>query len=233
LVMGAAILLQMARVTAVHVSQRRSGAHVVAQGVERWADFTRLTVVLVFRSVVFFGLNTFVPLYWTHVLHGSKSGAAYALTAMLSAVAIGTLVGGRLADNYGRRIVIVVSLIAVVPLILLFLWSSDLLLAGVMLIPVGGVLAASNSVVVVMAQEYLPNRVGLAAGVTMGLSMTLGGLLMPLFGSIADHYGLPTALTILACLPAIGFALSLGLHESSGGTANEMLSEEPSAAASS
>jgi len=233
LIMAAAIMLQMARVTTVHASQRRSGAHVIAQATERWADFIRLTIVLVFRSVVFFGLNTFVPLYWIRVLHGSRSGAAYALTTMLSAVAVGTLIGGRFADNYGRRIVIVVSLITVVPLILLLLWSSNPLLAGAMLIPVGGVLAASNSVVVVMAQEYLPNRVGLAAGVTMGLSMTLGGLLMPLFGAIADHYGLPTALTILAFLPSVGFVLSLGLHESSGGTANEMLSEEPSAAATS
>ena len=225
LVMAAAILLQMPRVTAVHPSQRRGGAHVVAEAPERWGDFSLLAVMLVFRSVAFFGLNTFVPLYWTGVLHGTKAGAAYALTTMLSAVAVGTLIGGRLADTHGRKIVIVVSLIAVVPLILLFLSSSSLLVAGAMLIPVGAVLAASNSVVVVMAQEYLPNRVGLAAGVTMGLSMTLGGLVMPLLGSIADHHGLSTALTIVALLPAVGFLLSLGLHESSGGTSNETIVE--------
>ena len=224
LVMGAAVSLQLPRITAVHISQRSSsGGRVLADAPERWADFTRLTAVLIFRSITFFGLNTFVPLYWTRVLHGSKSGAAYALTIMLLAVAVGTLIGGRLADIYGRRIIIVVSLAAIVPLILVFLSTSNLIFAGVMLAPVGGVLALSNSVAVVMAQEYLPNRVGLAAGVTMGLSMTIGGLLMPLFGSIADHYGLTTALTILAFLPAIGFALSLGLHESTGGTINELL----------
>jgi FSR family fosmidomycin resistance protein-like MFS transporter len=237
LVMASAITLQLPRITAVHVSRLSpSGHHVLAEAPEHWADFIRLTAVVIFRSIVFFGLNTFVPLYWTHVLHGSKSGAAYALTTMLSAVAIGTLIGGRLADTYGRRIVIVISLIAVVPLILLFLGASNLILVVVLLSPVGGVLALSNSVVVVMAQEYLPNRVGLAAGVTLGLSMTLGGLLMPLFGSIADHYGLTAALTILAFLPVIGFALSLGLHESRGGAAaSERLEQEsrvPSAAES-
>jgi FSR family fosmidomycin resistance protein-like MFS transporter len=228
MIMAAAVTLQLPRITTVHISrQTGTGGRVVADAPERWADFIRLTTVVIFRSVVFFGLNTFIPLYWTHVLHGSNSGAAYALTTMLSAVAVGTLIGGRLADNHGRRIVIVISLIAVVPLILLFLSSSNLLLVGVLLIPVGGVLATSNSVVVVMAQEYLPNRVGLAAGVTLGLSMTIGGLLMPLFGAIADHYGLSAALTILAFLPAVGFVLSLGLHESTGGTANEALVEPP------
>src|SRR5712692_3847322 len=216
LIMAAAMTVELPRIMTVHISQQtRTGGRVIADAPERWADFIRLTAVVIFRSVVFFGLNTFIPLYWTRVLHGSKSGAAYALTTMLSAVAIGTLIGGRLADNHGRRIVIVVSLIAVVPLILLFLSSSNLILVALLLIPVGGVLAASNSVVVVMAQEYLPNRVGLAAGVTLGLSMTIGGLLMPLFGSIADHYGLSTAMALLSVFPALGFAVSLTLHESS------------------
>jgi FSR family fosmidomycin resistance protein-like MFS transporter len=66
-----------------------------------------------------------------------------------------------------------------------------------------------------MAQEYLPARIGLAAGVTLGLSMTVGGLLMPVFGAIADHYGLRMAMTLLALVPALGFAMSLTLHDTS------------------
>src|SRR5713101_1852118 len=97
LIVAAAVTLQLPRITTVHISQQtRTGGRVIADAPERWADFIRLTTVVIFRSVVFFGLNTFIPLYWTRVLHGSKSGAAYALTAMLSAVAIGTLIGGRL-----------------------------------------------------------------------------------------------------------------------------------------
>jgi FSR family fosmidomycin resistance protein-like MFS transporter len=224
LIMATAVSWRLPHLSATTGARHsRGGAHVIAEAPERWADFIRLTAVVIFRSIVFFGLNTFIPLYWTRVLHGSTAGAAYALTTMLSAVAIGTLVGGRLADSHGRRIVIVVSLAVVVPLILMLLGSANRLAVGLLLVPVGLVLAASNSVVVVMAQEYLPNRVGLAAGVTLGLSMTIGGLAMPLFGVIADHYGLSRALFLLAFLPAIGFALSLGLHESTGGTSNEVL----------
>jgi len=232
LLMGAIVTWQLPRVTAVHIThQVRGGGHVVVDAPERWNDFVRLTAVVITRSIVFFGLNTFVPLYWTRAMHGSKAGGGYALTTFLFAVAAGTLIGGRLADRYGRRIVIVVSLIAVVPMLLLMLSTRSLIAGALLLIPVGLTLAASNSVVVVMAQEYLPNRVGLAAGVTLGLSMTIGGLLMPLFGSIADHHGLPTALLILSFLPALGFALSLGLHESSGGSTDEHLVPSPEAVA--
>jgi MFS transporter, FSR family, fosmidomycin resistance protein len=167
------------------------------------------------RSIVFFGLNTFIPLYWSHVLQGSKAGGGYALATMLSAVVTGTLIGGRMADRYGRKVVVVVSLAALAPLLFVFLSADRLTAAGLLLIPVGLALAASTSVVVVMAQEYLPDRIGLAAGVTLGLSMTVGGLLMPAFGAIADHYGLRMAMTVLALVPALGFAMSLTLHEPS------------------
>jgi FSR family fosmidomycin resistance protein-like MFS transporter len=66
--------------------------------------------------------------------------------------------------------------------------------------------------------------------VTLGLSMTIGGLLMPLFGSIADHYGLTRALFLLGLLPALGFALSLGLTESTGAINEILIAPEPAIA---
>src|SRR6202035_5610808 len=213
-IMSAAVTYQLPRLAAVSASRNEGVVRSVAdEGPEQWSSFSRLTVVVMLRSIVFFGLNTFVPLYWTGVLQGSKSGGGYALATMLTAVVIGTLIGGRMADRYGRRIVVVVSLAALTPLLFLFLDSHGLTLAALLLVPVGIVLAAATSVVVVMAQEYLPNRVGLAAGVTLGLSMTIGGLMMPLFGSIADHYGLSMAMFLLSLVPAIGWAISLTLHE--------------------
>ncbi|MGH7842036.1 MAG: MFS transporter [Candidatus Binataceae bacterium] len=229
MIMGAAVTWQLPRITAMHGSQHQN-ARAIAEAPERWSDFVLLTAVVASRSITFFGLNTFVPLYWIHVLQGSRAGAGLALTTMLFAVAIGTLIGGRLADSYGRRIVIVISLAVVVPLIMGFLSFHSLMAAGAMLVPVGIVLALSNSVVVVMAQEYLPNRVGLAAGVTLGLSMTIGGLLMPLFGTIADHYGLARALFLLGLLPALGFVLSLGLNESTGTLEEILVAANPAVA---
>jgi len=217
LLMSLTVTYQLPRIAAERIARPgAAAAHPAAiGGGEQWSAFARLTTVVMLRSIVFFGLNTFIPLYWSHVLHGSKAGGGYALTTMLSAVVAGTLIGGRMADRYGRKIVVVVSLAALSPLLFVFLSAHGPGAAGILLVPVGLALAASTSVVVVMAQEYLPDRIGLAAGVTLGLSMTVGGLLMPAFGAIADHYGLPTSMGLLAMIPALGFAMSLTLHEPS------------------
>ena len=215
-IMSLAATYQLPRLAAEGIPRHRGGARSVAvESREQWSAFARLTVVVMLRSIVFFGLNTFIPLYWSHVLHGSKAGGGYALTTMLSAVVTGTLIGGRMADRYGRKVVVVVSLAALSPLLFLFLSAHGLVAAGLLLVPVGIALSASTSVVVVMAQEYLPERIGLAAGVTLGLSMTVGGLLMPVFGAIADHRGLGASMALLALVPALGFVTSLSLHEPS------------------
>ena len=62
-----------------------------------------------------------------------------------------------------------------------------------------------------MGQEYLPGRIGTAAGVTLGFSIGLGGVGAPLFGVIADNYGLPAMMLTLATLPVVGLALALSL----------------------
>jgi MFS transporter, FSR family, fosmidomycin resistance protein len=204
-------LPRLATVMAPHRTAAAGGTAVDAP--ERWGDFARLTTVVVFRSTVFYGLNTFIPLYWTAVLRGSKTGGGLALTALSTAVVVGTLIGGRSADRYGRRIVIVVSLASLALLLLMFVRSTSLTTAAILLGPMGIALAASSSVMVVMGQEYLPNRLGLAAGVTLGLSMTIGGLLMPLFGSIADRHGLSVPILLLSGVAAAGFAFALTLHE--------------------
>ena len=214
LLMSVALARQLPRLAAAHASMSiGTSGHVLIDGAEQWNDFILLTVVVVLRSMAFFGLNTFIPLYWTRVLGGTRSGGGLALTTLLAAVTVGTLLGGRLADRYGRKIVIVVSMALLTPLLFGFLALHGLAAAGVMLVPVGIALAASTSVVVVMAQEYLPNRVGLAAGVTLGLSMTIGGLMMPLFGAVADHFGLTATMLLITLVPVLGCAISLALHE--------------------
>jgi FSR family fosmidomycin resistance protein-like MFS transporter len=216
--MALVLIANLSRFTAVEPSIRIGvKGRVIVEGEERWSDFIRLIVVVVLRSIAFLGLNTFLPLYWTANLHGSKTGGGLALTALASSVAVGTLIGGRLADRYGRKTVIAASLGAFVPLLLIFL-NSRIVVAAIMLVPIGIAAAAANSVVVVIGQDYLPNRVGLAAGLTLGLSMSVGGVMAPVLGVIADHYGLGTAMFLVALVPALAFALSLTLHETGGET---------------
>jgi FSR family fosmidomycin resistance protein-like MFS transporter len=113
---------------------------------------------------------------------------------MLLAGAVGTLWGGRLADRMDRRRVVVISLALTV-----FFFASMVALgyffpSFAALVPLamafGLSIGLSAGVIVVMGQEYLPQRIGVAAGLTLGLSVTIGGLAAPLFGWIGDQRGL-------------------------------------------
>ena len=80
---------------------------------DRWGAFGRLTGPVLCRAVIFYGLNTFIPLYWIQYFGRSKSAGAAALTTMLAAGVVGTIGGGWLADRFGRRVVVFVSMVAV------------------------------------------------------------------------------------------------------------------------
>ncbi|HEX6457508.1 MAG TPA: MFS transporter [Thermoleophilaceae bacterium] len=175
-----------------------------------WSGFTRLAGVIAFRTFVYFGLLTFVPLYYTGALGASKAAANTALTAMLIGGAFGTLIGGPLADRFGRRAVLFGSMTLLPPLILLF-HALVPPASTVELFFIGAAVIATFSVTVVMGQEYLPGRIGTASGVTLGLSIGLGGLGAPLLGLVADRWGLNTTLYVLAVLPLGALALTFTL----------------------
>jgi FSR family fosmidomycin resistance protein-like MFS transporter len=162
------------------------------------------------RSFVFVGLVTFVSSYYIEVLDVSTALANAALSVMLFAGAAGTLTMGPLADRVGRRAVLAGSMLLLAPLIFAFTLSGPLT-GMVFLALIGAATIGTFGVTVVMGQEYLPGRIGVAAGVTLGLSIGLGGLGAPLFGAVADSFGLHAMMLALAALPAVGFALSLTL----------------------
>jgi FSR family fosmidomycin resistance protein-like MFS transporter len=175
-----------------------------------WNAFTRLGGVISLRSGVYFGLQSFVPLWFVHQLGSTEAAGNTALTAMLVAGAIGTLVGGRLVDRIGRRAVLVGSLAVQLPLLLAFVVSGSVL-AGVLLTGVGFVTIMSFSVTVVMGQEYLPRRLGLASGVTLGAAIGVGGVAAVLLGVLADAAGLSAVMWTIALLPIPSLLLALTL----------------------
>jgi FSR family fosmidomycin resistance protein-like MFS transporter len=166
--------------------------------------------VVAVRSFVYFGLVAFVASYYERVLGTSPAFGNTALTVMLFGGAAGTLIMGPLADRFGRRAVVAASMLALPPLILGFTLSGPYF-GMVLLALTGAATVGTFGVTVVMGQEYLPGRIGLAAGVTMGLSIGLGGVGAPLLGLLADESGLPTAMLAIAILPVLGFLLTLSL----------------------
>jgi FSR family fosmidomycin resistance protein-like MFS transporter len=177
---------------------------------EAWGPFTVLAGVIALRSFVYFGLVTFIPLYYVHVLHSGKALGNAALTAMLVGGAVGTLIGGPLADRFGRRAVLIGSMIVLPPLVVGFLISGPVL-ALVFATIAGAATIATFAVTIVMGQELLPGRLGVSAGVTIGLSIGLGGVGAPLLGLLGDAHGLRAVFEVIAALPLLALALALAL----------------------
>lgn len=106
---------------AASAAPRPATAAADASAQDDWPAFVRLGAVTTVRTFTFFGLLTFVPLYFVDVLHASATVGSMAIAAMLAGGAVGTLVGGRLADVVGRKAVLLGSFALIGPLVLTFL----------------------------------------------------------------------------------------------------------------
>jgi FSR family fosmidomycin resistance protein-like MFS transporter len=208
--MGLVLFYELPRLLTFRPEAAEVTGHGYIAEPEHWGSFLRMVGVVIVRSFVYFGLVTFVSSYYIQVLQTSPALANAALSGMLFAGAAGTLTMGPLADRIGRRTVLVGSMILLGPLIYAFTLSGPL--PGMVLLAlIGAATIGTFGVTVVMGQEYLPGRIGVAAGVTMGLSIGLGGVGAPILGAIADSYGLPAMMLALAALPLFGLVLALSL----------------------
>ena len=178
---------------------------------DEWYPFLRLTGGVICRSIIFFAFNTFIPLYWIGVHKQSKAAGGVALTILLSAGVVGQFLGGRLADRYGDRTVIKLGFIWLILALSLFAMGPDVTVSTLLLIPIGIGVSMPYSPMVVLGQKYLPCRVALSSGITLGLTVSAGGMIVPLLGRLADGYGLGIIFWVIAGVPILALFLTFGL----------------------
>lgn len=155
-----------------------------------WKSFNILFIIIAARSIIFSVLNTFIPIYWiTHLMQSTASGN-FALSAFFVSGFIVTLLGGTLADRLGYVKVIRYCYISLVPLMLAFTLSDSYWLSMALLIPLSFGVFSQYSPIVILGQVYLNKNIGFASGITLGLGITLGGIIAPLIGKLADIYTL-------------------------------------------
>jgi FSR family fosmidomycin resistance protein-like MFS transporter len=165
-----------------------------------------LLVVIGLRSVAHMGLFTFIPLWEIHKGHGEAYGT-FVLALFLFAGAIGTLLGGPLADRFGRRPVLRASFVVATPLILVYVLAGGPL--GVLAVTLAGAAVIGTfGVSLVMSQEYMPGRVGMASGLSIGFAIGLGGVAALVLGALADTVDLRAALIAAALGPALALGVS-------------------------
>lgn len=168
--------------------------------------------VVTLRSWTQLGLTTFVPFFYIDHLKQDPRVVGPLLFVFLGSGAVGTLVGGPLADRWGARRFIMSVFLLATPLTVGFLLARGLL-AFVLLGAVGFVLISTFSVSVVLAQAYLPRHLGMASGLIVGSAIGTGGVGVALLGWLADRWGLPFALWTTALMPLLGFLAALFLPE--------------------
>lgn len=174
---------------------------------------TILYMLVFLRSIVQISFAQFLPLYLNLERGYTPSHASYILTAYLAAGALGGFLGGHMADRFGGRQVILISMIASVPfLALFFLTRGALSLVGLCL---GGlILLFTIPVNVVMAQELVPSQSGTVSALMMGFAWGMAGMVfIPLIGVLADTFTLHHVLASLLVFPVIGFLLTMKLEK--------------------
>jgi MFS transporter, FSR family, fosmidomycin resistance protein len=175
---------------------------------------TILYMLVFLRSIVQISFAQFLPLYLNLERGYTPSRASYILTAYLASGALGGFLGGHMADRFGGRQVILISMIASVPFLALFFFTSGALsIVGLCL---GGlILLFTIPVNVVMAQELVPSQSGTVSALMMGFAWGMAGMVfIPMIGVLADTFTLHHVLASLLVFPVIGFLLTLKLEKS-------------------
>lgn len=164
-----------------------------------------LACVIGLRSVAWFTLITFVPL-WAVSQGDSQAEGNRLLSLMLLSGAVGTLLLGPIADRFGIRRTLLVAQALLTPLILVFVLEGGI--AGAIALAVVGICVVGTfGLTMVLSQMYLPEHVGMASGLSVGLAMGLGGIAAVALGAVADAVDLKTALICSSLAPLLGVVL--------------------------
>ena len=173
-------------------------------------------LALVFSKYIYLAsLSSYFMFFLIDRFHISVGSAQLHLFAFLGAVGAGTFIGGPIGDRFGRKYVIWGSILGVLPFTLALPYVS-LFWTGVLSVIIGLILASAFSAILVFAQELVPGRVGLVAGLFFGFAFGIGGLGAAALGRLADVYGIAAVYHVCAFLPALGL-LAAWLPEGSQG----------------
>jgi MFS transporter, FSR family, fosmidomycin resistance protein len=174
-----------------------------------------ILVALIFSKYLYMSsINNYLIFYLIGRFQISVRSAQIHLFLFLASAAVGTFVGGPIGDRVGRKYVIWVSILGVLPFTLL-LPHANLFWTTILTVIIGMILASAFSAIVVYAQELLPGKVGMISGLFFGLAFGFAGLGAALFGRLADVTSIGFVYKVCAYLPAIGLLTAFlpDLHE--------------------
>jgi len=203
---GIVILTRVSQWYAAHRAAPKAANTVVPHGLPRGLVGRSIAILVVLVSSKMFylsSLSSYYTFYLIQTFHTSVQESQLYLFVFLGAVAAGTFIGGPIGDRFGRKFVIWVSIVGVLPFTLA-LPHLDLFWTALDSVAIGLILASAFSAIIVFAQELVPGNVGAIAGLFFGLAFGLGGIGAAVLGEVADLTSLTFVYQICGFLPAIG-----------------------------
>ena len=192
---------------------RESHSKVLSTATNDWASFGKLFFVIASRSILFSVLAIFIPILYITVINGDASASSLALTAYFAMGAVLTYMGGTLSDRLGFLKTVRLGNLIFLPSVLVFIFVSNIWGFFGAMIPMAFGVFSQYGPITVLGQKYLAKNAGFASGITLGLGITLGGLVAPYVGHLADIYDVQTALMTLIPVGVIGLLMSFWLKE--------------------
>jgi FSR family fosmidomycin resistance protein-like MFS transporter len=167
-----------------------------------------LMLLITSKYLYLTSITSYYTFYLIERFHLSVQAAQLHLFLFLSAIAVGTVVGGPVGDKIGRKAVIWFSILGILPFTLALPYAS-LFWTGPLTVIIGLIMASAFPAIVVFAQELAPGNVGMVSGMSFGLAFGVGGLGAAALGVVADAHGVAYVYRICAVLPALGLAAAL------------------------
>jgi len=168
-----------------------------------------ILLILVFSKYFYMAsMTSYYTFYLISKFHVSVQSAQVYLFIFLFAIAAGTFIGGPVGDRIGRKYVIWISILGVAPFSLL-LPHANLLWTSILSVFIGVILSSAFSAILVYAQELVPGKVGMIAGLFFGLAFGMGGIGSAVLGNLADHTSIGYVFELCAYLPLIGLLTGL------------------------
>ena len=195
------------------VGESKSSAKSTNTGANDWVSFGKLFFVIASRSILFSVLSIFIPILYITVINGEASASSLALTMYFAMGAVLTYMGGALSDKLGFLKTVRLGNLIFLPSVLVFIFVPNIWGFFGAMIPMAFGVFSQYGPITVLGQKYLAKNAGFASGITLGLGITLGGLVAPYVGHIADIYDVQTALMTLIPVGLMGLLMSFWLKE--------------------
>ena len=195
------------------VGESKSSAKSTNTGANDWVSFGKLFFVIASRSILFSVLSIFIPILYITVINGEASASSLALTVYFAMGAVLTYMGGALSDKLGFLKTVRLGNLIFLPSVLVFIFVPNIWGFFGAMIPMAFGVFSQYGPITVLGQKYLAKNAGFASGITLGLGITLGGLVAPYVGHLADIYDMQTALMTLIPVGLMGLLMSLWLKE--------------------